>query len=221
MANSADPIAATFRNRLAAVIRWGDPEEAYQAVLTAARSGIGSVEITSGTPRAFELIARLRAEVGDRCVVGAGTITDAALAERAIASGAQYLVTPYLVSAVAPVAHEAGLFLVMGATTPSEIAQAAAAGAGLVKVFPAAPMGGPAYIQAIRGPMPDVPLWVSGGVGVSDIASYLRVGVRVVGLTNDLFRPELLSAHDWEGIDRLCQQALAQAGVQPAVALPA
>ena len=219
MVNSSDPVAILFPNRLAAVIRWSDAEEAYQAVLTAARAGVGSVEITSGTPQAFELIARLRAEVGDSCAVGAGTITDAGLAEMAVASGAQYLVTPYLASAVAPVAREAGLLLVMGATTPSEIAQAVAAGAGLVKVFPAAPIGGTAYIQAVRGPMPNVPLWVSGGVGITDVAAYLKVGVRVVGLTNDLFRAELLSAHDWEGVGRLCQQALAAAGVAPAVAL--
>ncbi|MHB1526565.1 MAG: bifunctional 4-hydroxy-2-oxoglutarate aldolase/2-dehydro-3-deoxy-phosphogluconate aldolase [Candidatus Dormibacteria bacterium] len=219
MGNSFDPVAALFPNHLAAVIRWGDAEEAYQAVLTAARSGLGSVEITSATPQAFELIARLRAEVGDSCAVGAGTITDSVLAERAVASGAQYLVTPYLAPSVAPIAREAGRLLVMGATTPSEIAQAVAVGAGLVKVFPAAPIGGPAYIQAVRGPMPNVPLWVSGGVGITEVAAYLKVGVRVVGLTNDLFRSELLSGHDWDGIGRLCQQALAAAGVGPAVAL--
>jgi 2-keto-3-deoxy-6-phosphogluconate aldolase len=67
--------------------------------------------------------------------------------------------------------------------------------------------------------MPDVPLWVSGGVGIADIAAYLRVGVRVVGLTNDLFRPELISAHDWDGLGRLCRQALAAA--ESGVAVPA
>jgi 2-keto-3-deoxy-6-phosphogluconate aldolase len=56
-------------------------------------------------------------------------------------------------------------------------------------------------------------------VGIADIAAYLRVGVRVVGLTNDLFRPELISAHDWDGLDRLCRQALAAA--ESGVAVPA
>jgi 2-dehydro-3-deoxyphosphogluconate aldolase/(4S)-4-hydroxy-2-oxoglutarate aldolase len=219
MVNSSDPVAAVFPKRLAAVIRWSDADEAYQAVLTAGRSGMGSVEVTAGTPQVFELISRLRAELGDTCAVGAGTITDSSLAERAVASGAQYLVTPYLVPEVAPVAREAGLLLVMGATTPSEIAQAVGAGAGLIKIFPVAPIGGPAYVQVVRGPMPDVPLWVSGGVGIADIAADLRVGVRVVGLTNDLFRPELISAHDWDGLGRLCRQALAAA--ESGVAVPA
>ncbi|MHB1575906.1 MAG: bifunctional 4-hydroxy-2-oxoglutarate aldolase/2-dehydro-3-deoxy-phosphogluconate aldolase [Candidatus Dormibacteria bacterium] len=214
---SSDPVTRHFPNHLAAVIRWGDPETAYQAVLTVARAGLGSVEITSGTPRAFELIRRLRDEVEDSCVVGAGTITDAALALKAVESGAQYLVTPYLVPEAAAVAREAELMLVMGATTPSEIAQAQALGAGLVKVFPAAPIGGPAYIQAVRGPMPDVPLWVSGGVGIKDVAQYLKAGVQVVGLTNDLFRPEILTSGAWDRLTDLCQQALAEAGVRAEV----
>ncbi|MHB8393504.1 MAG: bifunctional 4-hydroxy-2-oxoglutarate aldolase/2-dehydro-3-deoxy-phosphogluconate aldolase [Candidatus Dormibacteria bacterium] len=217
MANSSEPLTRLFPHHLAAVMRWPDAEEAYEAVLTAARAGIGSVEITSGTPHAFELISRLRQEVGDSCAVGAGTITDAALAKQAVDSGAQYLVTPYLVPEAAVVARDAGRLLVMGATTPSEIAQAVAAGADLVKVFPAAPIGGPAYIQAVRGPMPDVPLWVSGGVGILEVAAYLKAGAQVIGLTNDLFRSELVAAHAWGEIAQLCQQALVAAGAKQAV----
>ncbi len=220
MAKSSEQVTSLFPNHLAAVIRWKDADEAYQAVLTAARAGVGSVEITSGTPQAFELISRLRREVGDSSVVGAGTITDSSLAKMAVESGAQYLVTPYLVPEVAEIAREAGLLLVMGATTPTEIAQAVAAGADLVKVFPAAPIGGPAYIQAVRGPMPDVPLWVSGGVGILEVAAYLKAGAEVVGLTNDLFRPELMTQHAWGAIAELCQQALSAAGVKQAVSTP-
>ncbi len=218
MVSSPERVDRIFPSHLAGVIRWKDAEEAYQAVLTAARSGLGSVEITSGTPTAFELIARLRQEVGASCVVGAGTITSAALANEAVESGAQYLVTPYLVPEAALVAREAEVLLVMGATTPSEIAQAQALGADLVKVFPAASIGGPGYIAAIRGPMPDVPLWVSGGVEISDIAEYLRAGAQVVGLTADLFRPALLKSQAWGEIERLCRLALSETGVPEGVA---
>ncbi len=209
--SSADRIASYFPTRLAAVIRWDDADQAYQAVRAAADAGIGSVEVTSGTPRAFELIARLRAELGDRCRVGGGTITGAAMAREALAAGAEYLVTPYLVPEVAAVAASAGTFLVMGATTPTEIATAVAAGADLVKVFPANPVGGPDYIRAVRGPMPQVALWVSGMVAISDISAYLDAGVRVVGLTTDLFRPELLRGSRWDDIAGLCRSALSAA----------
>jgi 2-dehydro-3-deoxyphosphogluconate aldolase/(4S)-4-hydroxy-2-oxoglutarate aldolase len=219
--SSSEALTTLFPHRLAAVIRWPDAEEAYQAVLAAARAGIGSVEITSSTPRVFELVPRLRKEVGDSCAVGIGTITDASLARDAIAASAQYLVTPYLVPEVAPIAAAAGVFLAMGATTPTEIAQAEAAGAGLVKVFPAGAIGGPGYIKAVRGPMPKVPLWVSGAVGIGDVAAFLEAGVQVVALTNDLFRPDLIAAHDWAGIEKLTRQALSAAGVGPAVPVTA
>lgn len=212
MAHNHD-LRSLFPNRVAAVLRWQDGTQALQAARTAAASGIGSVEITSGTPDAFAIIAELRREFGESCAVGAGTIVDRHLAEQAVEAGAEYLVTPYLMPEVAPVAAEAGLLLVMGATTPSEIAAAQGAGAGLVKVFPAAPIGGPAYIRAIRGPMPDVPIWVSGGVGIEDVGSYLEAGAQVVGLTNALFRPDILEAGNWNALTELCRSVFVAEGV--------
>lgn len=213
--NAPDRISEMFPSRLAAVIRWSDTDQAYSALRAAAEAGVGSVEVTSGTPRAFELVSRLRSEVGASCRVGAGTITDSELARKALAAGAEYLVTPYLVPEVAEAARRAGTPLVMGATTPTEIAQAAALGADLVKIFPARPIGGADYVRAVRGPMPQVPLWVSGMVGIDDIRDYLAAGARVVGLTTDLFRPELLRAGRWEEIADLCRRALSQAAPVP------
>jgi 2-dehydro-3-deoxyphosphogluconate aldolase/(4S)-4-hydroxy-2-oxoglutarate aldolase len=205
-------ISELFPHRLAAIVRWHDRDQATQAALAAAEAGVGSVEITTGTPGAFELISYLRSHPqASGCAIGAGTLTDSELARRAVDAGAQYLVTPYLVPAVAEVAARSGIPLVMGALTPTEIARAEELGARLVKVFPVAPVGGPAYIKALRGPMPDTPIWVSGGVLVEDCEEYLRVGTDVVGLTNDLFRPELLMAEDWSGLKALCEVALGAA----------
>jgi 2-dehydro-3-deoxyphosphogluconate aldolase/(4S)-4-hydroxy-2-oxoglutarate aldolase len=202
-------ISQLFPYRLAAIVRWHDKDQATQAALVAAEAGVGSVEITTGTPGAFEMIRYLRSQAqASGCSIGAGTLTDGDLARRAVDAGAQYLVTPYLVPAVAEVAARSGIPLVMGALTPTEIARAEELGARLVKVFPIAPVGGPAYIKALRGPMPDPPIWVSGGVRVEDCEEYLRVGTDVVGLTNDLFRPELLMAEDWSGLKALCDVAL-------------
>ncbi|MGH7642098.1 MAG: bifunctional 4-hydroxy-2-oxoglutarate aldolase/2-dehydro-3-deoxy-phosphogluconate aldolase [Candidatus Dormibacteria bacterium] len=212
MINSA--VAPLFPHRLAAIIRWHDHDQAAEAALVAARAGVGSVEVTAGTPGAFELIAKLRSrsDLGQSCAFGAGTVVDVETASRAVDAGAQYLVTPYLVPAVAEIASNAGLPLVMGALTPTEIVRAEELGAQLVKVFPASPVGGPAYIRALRGPMPHTPIWVSGGVRIDDSAEYLRAGADVVGLTNDLFRPELLLAEDWAGLSSLCERALAAVG---------
>jgi 2-dehydro-3-deoxyphosphogluconate aldolase/(4S)-4-hydroxy-2-oxoglutarate aldolase len=219
----SDEVARLFPRRIAAVIRWHDREQAREAALVAAGAGVGSVEITGGTPGALELITELRDRPGLGCAFGVGTITDPELAQRAIDAGAQYLVTPYLVPAVALVAARSRVPVVMGALTPTEIARAEELGAQLVKLFPAAPVGGPAYVRAIRGPMPAVPIWVSGGVRIDDVEDYLAAGTDVVGLTNDLFRPELLQARDWQGLAALCARALAAAGftasVRPTVAV--
>ncbi|MFZ0996103.1 MAG: bifunctional 4-hydroxy-2-oxoglutarate aldolase/2-dehydro-3-deoxy-phosphogluconate aldolase [Acidimicrobiales bacterium] len=205
-------ISELFPRRLAAIVRWHDKDQATQAALVAAEAGIGSVEITAATPGAFELIRQLRDHPrATACAIGAGTLTDSELARRAVDAGAQYLVTPYLVPAVAEVAARSGVPLVMGALTPTEIARALELGAQLVKVFPVAPVGGPAYIRALRGPMPQPPIWVSGGATIEDCEDYLRAGTDVVGLTNDLFRPELLMAEDWIGLAALCELALAAA----------
>lgn len=206
-------ISELFPRHLAAIVRWHDHAQATQAALVAAHAGVGSVEITAGTPGAFELIRHLRSrpEAG-ACSIGAGTITNGELALQAVEAGAQYLVTPYLEPSVADAAARSGIPLVMGALTPTEIARTEELGARLVKVFPVAPVGGPAYIRALRGPMPDTPIWVSGGVRIEVCEEYLRAGADVVGLTNDLFRPELLLAEDWSGLAALCQHALAAAG---------
>jgi 2-dehydro-3-deoxyphosphogluconate aldolase/(4S)-4-hydroxy-2-oxoglutarate aldolase len=203
-------IAALFPRGLAAIIRWSDRDQAGRAATVAAEAGIGAVEITAPTPGALDLIRELRAsrELGQRCSFGLGTVTDAETARQGVDAGAQYLVTPYLLPAVAEVARRAGVPLVMGALTPTEIARAEELGADLVKVFPAAPVGGPDYIRALRGPMPTTPIWVSGGVRVEDSRAYLDAGVDVVGLTNDLFRPNLLLAEDWTSLRGLCRRAL-------------
>ncbi len=209
-------VAALFPNRVCGVIRWSDSGQALQAALVAARSGLGSVEVTLGTPTATALVSQLRSEGIPGCSFGVGTVTSARDAAAAIESGAQFLVSPYLVPEAVKEAVAAGVPFVMGATTPTEIARAEGFGAKLIKVFPAAPVGGPAYIRTVRGPMPRVPLWVSGGVTIAAAADYLEAGADVIGLTNDLFTPELLSREDWTGLERRCLAALEAVGTPTA-----
>ena len=111
-----------------------------------------------------------------------GTVTTAARAREAIAAGAEFLVTPNVNADVAREAREAGLFLVMGALTPTEIVAAHELGADLVKVFPLPPVGGPAYLSVIRGPLGDIPMLAAGGFGVEEIPAYAKAGAIAFGL---------------------------------------
>ena len=170
-------------------------------------AGVKSIEITTTVPSCFELIKGLIATTFGRYPVGVGTVWDPGAVKEAKAAGASFVVTPVLLPEVADACRNEDILCVLGALTPTEIYQARLAGAALVKIFPIAPVGGPRYVEALNGPLGGVPFWVSGGVPVEDIGPYLRLGVKVVGLTSSLFSPEALVRRDMEAIRQNAERA--------------
>lgn len=200
-------IAEAFPNRLCGVLRTENAEAGFQACLVAMEAGVQTIEITKTVPSCFELIRGLIATTFGRYPVGVGTVWDPGAVKEAKAAGASFVVTPVLLPEVAEACRKEDILCVLGALTPSEIYQARLAGATLVKVFPIAPVGGPRYIEALNGPLGGVPFWVSGGVPIEDVGAYLRLGVRVVGLTTSLFPPEALARRDMERIRQNAERA--------------
>ena len=200
-------IAEAFPNRLCGVLRTENAEAGFQACLAAMEAGVQTIEITKTVPSCFELIRGLIATTFGRYPVGVGTVWDPGAVKEAKAAGASFVVTPVLLPEVAEACRKEDILCVLGALTPSEIYQARLAGATLVKVFPIAPVGGPRYIEALNGPLGGVPFWVSGGVPIEDVGAYLRLGVRVVGLTTSLFPPEALARRDMERIRQNAERA--------------
>ncbi|HUZ85608.1 MAG TPA: hypothetical protein VNF26_01505 [Candidatus Baltobacterales bacterium] len=190
-------IAEVFPNRLCGVLRTENADAGFQACLAAVEGGVGTIEITKTVPSCFELIRGLIATTGGLYPVGVGTVWDPGAVTEAREAGASFVVTPVVLPEVAEACRREDILCVLGALTPTEIYQARLAGAALVKVFPVAPVGGPAYIEALNGPLGGVPLWVSGGVPIEDIGAYLRLGVRVIGLTGALFPAEALARRDF------------------------
>ena len=84
-------------------------------------------------------------------------------------------------------------------------------GAHVIKVYPAGNVGGPAFIRALRGPLPDIPLWVSGNVFARDAQEYLRSGAQLVGLGAELLPSAMLDDANWEGITEHARRLLMQA----------
>jgi len=200
-------IEAAFPSAVAAVMRHDDPEAAYEACLAAVRGGIQTIEVTTSVPDHLAVVRRLLESSG--VPVGIGTVTQPAQVEAAAAAGAGFVVTPVLVPDVAAAARRAGILCVLGALTPTEIFQAHAAGAGLVKVFPIASVGGPRYIELVTAPLGPIPIWVSGGVEIDDVAGYLKVGVRAIGLTTAVFPPAALRSGDFASVTELARRASA------------
>ena len=200
-------IAEAFPNRICGVLRTEDAETGFQACLTAMEAGVQTIEVTKTVPHCFEMIKGLIASTGSRYPVGVGTVWDPGAVKEAKAAGASFVVTPVLLPEVADACRQEDILCVLGALTPTEIYQARLHGAALVKIFPVQPVGGPRYIEALNGPLAGVPFWVSGGVPIDDIPAYLRLGVKVVGLSGALFPNEALARKDMEAIRRNAERA--------------
>jgi 2-dehydro-3-deoxyphosphogluconate aldolase/(4S)-4-hydroxy-2-oxoglutarate aldolase len=197
------------------VLRTEDADAGFQACLAAVEGGVRTIEITKTVPSCFELIRGLIATTGGRYPVGVGTVWDPGAVTEAKEAGASFVVTPVVLPEVAEACRREDILCVLGALTPTEIYQARLAGAALVKVFPAGPVGGPAYIEALGGPMGGVPFWVSGGVAIEDIGAYLRLGVKAIGLTGALFPAEALARRDFAMIRANAERATAAAASIP------
>lgn len=166
------------------VVRTSSFEEAARQARLFAESGIELVEITFTVPEAPKLVRELLARRGAAGPpwFGMGTVTTAARAREAVTAGAEFLVSPNVSSEVARIARGAGLFLVLGALTPTEVVLAHELGADIVKVYPLPPVGGPSYLSVLRQPLGDIPMLAAGGFGVEDINDYARAGAVAFGM---------------------------------------
>jgi 2-dehydro-3-deoxyphosphogluconate aldolase / (4S)-4-hydroxy-2-oxoglutarate aldolase len=193
-------IAAAFAHSpLIGVVRTATFEEAERQARLFIAGGIRLVEITFTVPGATDLVRRLLAERGDGGYhVGMGTVTGAERARQALAAGAEFIVSPNVSREVADAARQAGVYVLLGATTPTEIVAARQAGADLVKVYPLPPLGGPAYLRVVRGPLGDVPMLAAGGFGPEEIPAYREAGAVAFGIG-----VQLLASSDEESLRRI------------------
>jgi 2-dehydro-3-deoxyphosphogluconate aldolase/(4S)-4-hydroxy-2-oxoglutarate aldolase len=145
------------------------------------QAGIRLVEITMDTEGAEQILKSLGSSVPSNALLGAGTVTDLVRAEAALAAGATFLVTPNLDLEVIRLARANGVPIMPGAMTPTEIWNAAAAGADYVKVFPASALG-PGFFRELRGPFAHIPLMATGGINLENARDFIANGVEALGV---------------------------------------
>jgi 2-dehydro-3-deoxyphosphogluconate aldolase/(4S)-4-hydroxy-2-oxoglutarate aldolase len=167
-------------------VRVGSAENAHFAAETIALAGIPIVEITMTVPGAINLIARLVGSVGGEVLIGAGTVLDAATARQCIDAGAEFIVSPGLDVATVEYVRREEKVMMAGALTPTEVITAWKAGSDFVKIFPCSATGGAKYIQALRGPLPQIPMIPTGGVNLQTAADFIRAGVAALGVGGEL-----------------------------------
>lgn len=190
----------TVASRLIVVAR-AERAEDYDAVLDVLiDAGIRSVELTLTTPGTFDRLPHLLSEYGEVVDLGVGTVTNTTDLARAVDAGARYLVTPITSAAFVEQATDAGVPIVPGGLTPTELFASWSAGASAVKIFPAGQVG-PGYLKDLRGPFPDLVAVPSGGVDLAGAAEWLAAGAVAVSvggpLLGDAFRGgDLLALRD-------------------------
>jgi 2-dehydro-3-deoxyphosphogluconate aldolase/(4S)-4-hydroxy-2-oxoglutarate aldolase len=178
------------------------PDQAIYAAQTLYKAGLPVVEVTLTLPEALQVIEQLASQFPD-LVVGAGTVLDEAAAQRSIDAGARFITSPGFIPEVVACAKKAGVVVFPGALTPSEVIAAWKAGADFVKIFPAATVGGPDYVRALKVPLPQVPLIVTGGVNQLTAFDYIRSGASAIGVGRELLPRESLLHHQTNRIEQL------------------
>ena len=195
--------------RVLGIVRFHDGGDVSGAMEALARGGVELLEVTIDTPGALAAVERA---VGNGRTVGVGTVVSAEQVRASAAAGAGFVVSPGLVHEVLETANSLGLAAVPGVFTPTEVLAATAAGARVMKLFPAS-CGGPAYLRALRGPFPDVALVPTGGVRLDEIQAYLDAGASVVALGSELVgRTAPRSDADLDWITAQAARAKAAAG---------
>jgi 2-dehydro-3-deoxyphosphogluconate aldolase/(4S)-4-hydroxy-2-oxoglutarate aldolase len=170
---------------IVAVLRAGDASRFERAAEVLVEAEVTCVEFTLTSRGAVEALRRFAARMPAGVTLGAGTVLEPDTADAAIDAGASYLVTPTVELEVIERARRRGVAALPGAFTPTEILRAWRAGADAVKLFPAS-VGGPAYLRAVKAPLPEVPLVPTGGIGLEEIGRYLDAGALAVGLGGPL-----------------------------------
>lgn len=195
-------LARVVSEQIIGVVREETAAAATAVADAYARNGVRILEITFTTPDAVDLMAALAKRYAQEVTIAAGTVrssNDAAIARRA---GAEIIVSPHTDPRVIEYANENDLLSIAGASTPTEIIRAWEAGCDIVKVYPAAHLGGPDYIRTIRGPIRDVPMLAGGPIPLDMIEPYLDAGCIAVNLGPSLAVPDLVRSQQWDEIGR-------------------
>ena len=193
--------------RIIPAVRTSSAEDARFAAHAVSEGGIPIVEMTMTVPGALGLIKDLVRNEPE-VIVGAGTILDIDTARSCLEAGAAFLTSPGLDVSIVELAVKENVLVMAGAMTPTEVATAWKAGSDFVKVFPCAPIGGDAYIRALRGPFPQVPLIAAGGVNQQTAANFILAGATALGIGGELIPKAAIELRQPERIRELARRFL-------------
>ena len=190
---------------IVAVVRSPDSQQLVEVARALADGGVSVVEITMSVPNALDVVRQVRDALGDRVLLGAGTVLDPETARAALLAGAEYLVAPTVNLDVIRLCQRYDKLVMPGAFTPTEILTAWEAGADVVKVFPAEVVG-PPFFKALRGPLPQIRLMPTGGVDLTTAEAFLKAGACCLGVGSALVEPKAVASGDFDRLRGLASE---------------
>jgi 2-dehydro-3-deoxyphosphogluconate aldolase/(4S)-4-hydroxy-2-oxoglutarate aldolase len=190
---------------LIAVVRAKTTEQAVPLSEALLAGGIRAIEITFSTPNAPKAIQNVIKEFGDEALVGVGTVINEDQCHAALDAGAKFIVTPILRTSLIEPVHAADKAIMVGAYSPTEAQTAYEAGADMVKIFPADGLG-PSYINALRAPLPHLPIVPTGGVNLDTMEPFLNAGCAALGVGSSLLTQSIMASNDWPALTELAKQ---------------
>ncbi|NWG15810.1 MAG: bifunctional 4-hydroxy-2-oxoglutarate aldolase/2-dehydro-3-deoxy-phosphogluconate aldolase [Chloroflexi bacterium] len=215
--NKTSAFSTILETGIIAIMRANSPDSLLAAAEALQAGGVLAIEVTLTTPGALRVIEQAVVKFGHEAVFGAGTVLDPESAKAAIQAGAQFIVCPTLNLKTIELCKRYSVPVLPGAYTPTEILTAWEAGADMVKLFPA-DIGGPAYLRAVKAPLPQVSIAPTGGVELNNARDFIRAGADALGIGSSLVNNTLLEAGDFaaiteqarrfrEAVDAGCQEA--------------
>lgn len=171
-----------YDTALIPIIRVESADIAFKVADAFLEGGVAIIEVTMSVPGAIEVVKRLVEKFGNKVLIGSGTVVDGKMAEEVIKAGSEFIVSPNYSRNLIETAIKHGKPIIPGALTPTEIFDAYTMGADAVKVFPCGMVGGAAYLKAIRGPLPHIPLVPTGGVELDTAGPMLEAGAYALGV---------------------------------------
>jgi 2-dehydro-3-deoxyphosphogluconate aldolase/(4S)-4-hydroxy-2-oxoglutarate aldolase len=200
-----DQLRRVLDSGIVAIVRSPDSNLLVDVASALADGGVNVVEITMSVPNALDVLRQVRQALGDRLLLGAGTVLDSETARAVLLAGAEFIVAPTLNLDVIRLCQRYDKLVMPGAYTPTEILTAWEAGADIVKVFPADTVG-PAFFKALRGPLPQIRLMPTGGVDLGTAAAFLKAGACCLGVGSQLVDPKLVADKNFTRIRDLARQ---------------
>ncbi|MFC0320439.1 MULTISPECIES: bifunctional 4-hydroxy-2-oxoglutarate aldolase/2-dehydro-3-deoxy-phosphogluconate aldolase [Olivibacter] len=170
-------------NQLVAIVRGADPKDILSIAEALYEGGIRLLEITMNSTEPLAAIEQVSNKLGDKLIIGAGTVLDSTMAKDAIHAGAHFILSPILDKRVIETTKSLNRVSIPGAYTATEIYQAYQMGADIIKVFPAT---SPSYLKDIAGPLPYIPLLPTGGITIDNIANFKKAGAVGFGIGSAL-----------------------------------